>query len=106
MATARKAAPDPLKEELPPAAEPKPDNATDVKFEIQISPYVVGGKTYFRWTILDHNHKGYVGDYSAHSDSGYEHALDAEGGAEEYVDRIRHAVDLKLNAPESYRITL
>lgn len=106
MATPRKPAPDPLKEELPPATDPKPDKAYDVKFEVQIVPYIISGQTLFRWVILDHNHKGYVGDYSGHQDAGYESETDAEGGAELYVDRIRHAVDLKLNAPDSYTITL
>lgn len=106
MATTRKAAVDPLVEELPPVQESKPTDALDVKFEVEISPYVVSGKTYFRWEIVSHNHVIYVGDYSGHRDSGYEHALDAEAGAEEYINRIRHAVELKLNVPDSYRITL
>lgn len=106
MATARKAAVDPLVEELPPAPEPKPGTAAEVKFEIQITPYVVSGTTFYRWEILDHNHKGYVGDYAGHRDSGFRIPEDAEADAALYVDRVRQAVTLKLNAPDSYRITL
>lgn len=106
MATARKPAVDPLKEELPPAPEPKPKNASEVYFDVQISPYVVGGRNYFRWEILEHNHTGYVGDYSGHRDSNFDSAEEAEKDARQYVERIRAAVDLKLNAPESYVITL
>lgn len=107
MATPRKAAAvDPLVAELPPATEPKPTTAEDVTFEIQISPYVVSGKTHFRWEILDHNHRGYVGDYSGHRDGGFETPQDAEDDAAIYVARIRHAVELKLAVPDSYTITL
>src|SRR5688572_22694839 len=106
MATPRKAAVDPLKEELPPAPEPKPSKAEEVYFDVQIAPYVVSGKHYFRWTVIDHNHKGYVGDYSGHNESGFINPSEAEESAQEYVDRIRAAVELKLNAPDSYVITL
>lgn len=107
MATPRKAAAvDPLKEELPPAPEAKPTKASEVTFEVQIQPYVIQGKTYFRWEILDHNHKGYVGDYSGHRDSGFHDPDSAVADAEAYVTRIREAVDLKLNAPDAYVITL
>lgn len=106
MATARKTQVDPLVEELPPAPEPRPQEASEVKFTVEISPYIVGGSTYFRWTVRDNTHKGYTGDYAGHSDSGYHSATDAEGGAEEYIERIRHAVDLKLAVPDSYTITL
>lgn len=106
MATTRKAAVDPLVEELPPVQESKPNEASDVTFEIEISPYVVSGKTFFRWEIVTHNYKAYAGDYSGHRDSGYSSATDAEGGAHEYVERVRHAVELKLNVPDSYTIIL
>lgn len=108
MATPRKTAakPDPLTEELPPAPEPKPESAEDVYFDVQISPYVVGGKTHFRWEILEHNHTGYVGDYSGHRDSGFDTPAEAENAAAQYVARVREAVRLKLSAPDSYRITL
>lgn len=107
MATPRKTATvDPLVAELPPLTEAKPESAYDVKFEVEISPYVVGGRTYFRFQILEHNFKAYVGDYTGHQDAGYEFALDAEAAAGEYIDRIRHAVELKLNVPDSYTITL
>lgn len=106
MAAARKPAVDPLVEELPPTPELKPGTAADVKFEVQITPYVIGGKTNYRWEILDHSHKGYVGDYAGHRDAGFESGPDAEDNAAAYVDRIRQAVELKLNAPDAYRITL
>jgi hypothetical protein len=107
MATPRKKAEtDPLVEELPPAPEAKPTKADEVQFDVQISPYVVGGKHFFRWEILDHNHKGYVGDYSGHRESGFEDTESAESNVREYVSRVRQAVELKLSAPESYRITL
>jgi hypothetical protein len=105
MATPRKAV-DPLVAELPPIPEAKPESANDVKFEIEISPYVVSGKTYFRFQVLDHNFKAYAGDYTGHQDAGYYTANDAEDGAVEYIKRIRHAVELKLNVPDSYTITL
>jgi hypothetical protein len=101
-----KAAVDPLIEELPPVQESKPTSADDVEFEIEISPYVVGGKTYFRWEIIGHTYSSYIGDYVGHRDSGYDEPKDAETGAAEYVARIRHAVDLKLNVPDSYRYVL
>lgn len=106
MATRKPAAVDPLVQELPPAPEPKPESADDVFFDVQISPYVVGGKNYYRWTILEHNHTGYVGDYTGQGDAGFAEPEEAEANATEYVKRIRAAVNLKLNAPESYRITL
>jgi hypothetical protein len=107
MATARKTpAVDPLVAELPEVEEPKPTKGTDVKFEIEISPYVVQGETFFRWTIIDHNAKPFIGEYSGQSEASYKSAETAEIGAALYVDRIRHTVELKLNAPDSYRITL
>lgn len=106
MATRKAPAVDPLIEELPPAPDAKPESADEVKFDVQISPYVVGGKHYFRWEILDHNHKGYVGDYSGHRDSNFETDQEAVSNATDYIARIRQAVELKLNAPDSYRITL
>jgi hypothetical protein len=107
MATPRKTtAVDPLVAELPPMTEAKPESAWDVKFEVEISPYVVSGKTYFRFQILDHSFKAYAGDYTGHQDAGFHSATDAEGGASEYIDRIRSAVELKLNVPDSYTITL
>lgn len=106
MATPRKQQVDPLVEELPPAPEPRPQEASDVKFTVEISPYVIGGSTYFRWTVRDNTHKGYSGDYAGHSDGGYDTAPAAEFGAHEYIDRIRKAVQLKLDVPNSYTITL
>lgn len=106
MATTRKAATDPLVEELPPVQESKPTTATDVAFEFEISPYVVTGKTFFRWDIIDHGFAGYIGDYRGHRESGYETTQAAEAGAAEYVARVRHAVELKLNVPDSYTVTL
>lgn len=106
MATRAAAKVDPLVEELPISEEPRPKRASDVKFEIEISPYVVGGRHFFRWVIIDHNAKPYIGDYVGHNDSSYESTAEAEIGATEYVDRIRYAVDLKLSAPEAYRITI
>lgn len=110
MAT-RKAAVDPLIEELPPEQESKPVSAADVKFDVEISSYVAGGRRYFRWTILDHNGKGYVGDYSSHSsvlpDGRTLNSSDeAEDDAREYIRRIRETIELKLNAPDAYRVTL
>jgi hypothetical protein len=104
MATARKTTVDPLAEELP--DEPRPQHALDVQFEVQIVPYIVTGTVYYRWTILKNNKRGWVGDYAGHNESGYPTADDAENGAALYVERIRHAVDLKLTVPDSYTITL
>lgn len=106
MATARKPAVDPLVEELPPAPEQRPSAATDVSFQIQISPYVAAGKHFFRWVVLEHTHKGYVGDYAGHGESGFYSVSEAERGAREYVARVRQAVELKLNAPESIILTM
>lgn len=103
MATTRKAAVDPLIAELP---EAKPKDSLEVKFEIQISPYVVQGRTRWRWEILDHNFKGYSGDYSGHRDANFDTAVDAEADAEVYIERIRAAVQLKLDVPDAYTITL
>jgi hypothetical protein len=104
MATARKTTVDPLAEELP--DEPKPVKASEVEFEVQILPYVVTGKVYYRWTILKNNKRGWVGDYAGHNDSGYESPEAAEDAASVYVERIRVALDLKLNVPDAYTITL
>jgi hypothetical protein len=52
-----------------------------VKFEIEISPYVVQGETFFRWTILDHNAKAFVGEYAGQTEASYKTAKDAETGA-------------------------
>ena len=107
MAAARKPAVDPLKEELPPVPEePKPESAADLFFDVEISPYVVGGQHYYRWTILDHNAKAYAGDYVGHTEAQYLSSEQAEQQAAEYVNRVRAAVELKLNMPDSYRITL
>lgn len=109
MVTTRKAAVDPLVEELPPEQESKPITADDVRFEIEIMPYVAAGSTYFRWILVNHNAKGFVGDYSGHMslpDARLRSTDEAENDAQDYVERIRHAVDLKLNQPDSYRITL
>lgn len=106
MATARKTQVDPLVEELPPAPEPRPTQATDVGFTVEIAPYIVGGSTFFRWTITDNTHNGYAGDYTGHTESGFPTAEKAETGAAEYVERVRHAVQLKLDVPDSYTITL
>lgn len=84
-------------------------NASDITFDVEISSYVVGGRTYFRWLILDHNGKGYVGDYAGHSSpAGIDlpSADAAEDNARDYIRRIREAIELKLNAPDAYRITL
>lgn len=84
-------------------------SADDVTFDVEISTYVASGKTWFRWTILDHNAKGYVGDYSGHKsypDKPLHSRDEAEASARDYVNRIREAVQLKLNAPGAYRITL
>lgn len=107
MATTRKAVVDPLIEELPPEQESKPTTAADVSFEIEIMPYVVSGETYFRWIVVNHNAREFIGDYSGHTsvpDAGLRTASEAEANAREYVGRVRHAVELKLNVPDSYRI--
>lgn len=104
MATARKTTVDPLTEELP--DEPRPRHALDVQFEVQIVPYVVTGSVFYRWTILKNNKRGWVGDYSGQTESGFSTAEAAEDGASVYVERIRYALDLKLNAPDAYTITL
>ena len=104
MATARKTTVDPLAEELP--DEPKPLRASEVEFEVQIVPYVVTGTVFYRWTILKNNKRGWVGDYAGHNESGFATAEAAEDNAALYVERIRHAVDLKLNVPDAYIITL
>jgi hypothetical protein len=66
----------------------------------------VTGKVYYRWTILKNNKRGWVGDYAGHNDSGFESPEAAEDGASVYVERIRVALDLKLNVPDAYTITL
>jgi len=104
MATARKPAVDPLTEELPP--EPRPSSAGDIRFEVQISPYVVSGTVFYRWAIVTNSHKDYVSDYTGHNNSGYRTADEAEDAAVEYVERIRQTVDLKLNVPDAYLISL
>lgn len=109
MATTRKAAVDPLVEELPQVQESKPNTANDVKFDVEISAYVAGGSNFFRWKIVDQNAKEYVGDYTEHvsvPDAGLRSAEQAEANAKEYIERVRQAIDLKLSAPEAYRITL
>lgn len=106
MATPRKPVVDPLIEELPPADEPKPESATDVNFVVEISPYVVSARTFFRWEIVENTYKSYTGDYVGHRDSGYYTTVEAEAGAADYIQRVRQAVELKLSVPDSYRITL
>jgi hypothetical protein len=106
MATRKPAGVDPLITELPEAEEPRPKTASDVFFDVEISPYVVSGEHFFRWTIVGHNAQDYVGSYVGQSQNSHKTAGEAEESAAEFVSRIRHTVDLKLNAPDSYRITL
>lgn len=97
---------DPLIDELPPAEERKPQTPEEVKFDVDVEPYVTGGKIYWRWTIVDHNAKGYVGDYSGHSNAALHCAECAADDAKEYVARIRQTLALKLSAPDVMRLTI
>jgi hypothetical protein len=106
MAATRKAAVDPLIEELSPGQESKPDSPDDVVFDVQISPYVVGGKHYFRWEILNHSYKSFAGDHSGRRDAGFYTQKEAEDDAKRHIVDIRAVVELKLNAPGSYVITI
>lgn len=107
MATLKKPAVDPLVEELPPEpVEPSPAKAEDIKFTVQVSPYVVNGDVFYRWQIIDHEAKAYIADYSGQGNSGLPAKEIAETDAAQYVERIRHTVDLKLNLPEAYTVVL
>lgn len=106
MATTRKAATDPLLDELPPHPDPRPDSANDIKFTVEISPYVVGGTVFYRWGIVDHTHRNHIPDYIGQGNGGHPTKAHAEKDAATFVERIRHTVNLKLTAPDAYTITL
>lgn len=106
MATPRKAATDPLLDELPEHPDPAPMTASDVTFQVVIEPYIVGGEFFYRWRIADHSHQNHVGSYVEAGNAGLKTAGDAESDAKRFVDRIRHTVELKLNSPAAYKITL
>lgn len=107
MATPRKAAAtDPLLEELPEHPDLAPKNAGEVTFQVSIEPYIVAGEFWYRWRITDHTHQNHVGSYVEAGNAGLKSSEEAEDDAKRFVDRIRHTVELKLNAPESYKITL
>lgn len=106
MATRRKAETDPLIEELPEPTEPRPESADDVKFDIDISPYVVNGAVFYRWDLVSHTHETHIGSYAGHNSPSHMTAEAAEEDARAYVSRIRHTLALKLDLPETVRITL
>lgn len=107
MATPRKvAATDPLLDELPEHPDLPPKAATDVTFKVSIEPYIVAGEFWYRWRITDHTHQNHVGSYLEAGNSSFKTATDAEEDAQRFVERIRHTVEMKINAPGSYTINL
>lgn len=112
MATPRKAAaPDPLTEELPPVPEvPCPASADEVEFEVSIVPKLMGGQIVWDWEIVSNTLAQHVGDYSGMKSDclidRYKSADEATREAKEYVQRIRNAIDLKLNMPTAYKFVL
>lgn len=105
MATTKKTV-DPLLEELPPGFPLQPLSADLLEFTVEISPYIIGGATRWRWEIVEHNYKGYVGDHTGQREGQFHSAEECEAGVKEHIARIRQTVQQKLDAPNSYRITL
>jgi hypothetical protein len=108
MATARKPATvDPLLEELPPVpAEPMPESAADVKFKVRISTYVQNGALHYRWTIEDHTAKTHIDSYVGQGGTGFPYDWEAVKAAEQWIERCRVAIDLKLSQPDDYFVEL
>jgi hypothetical protein len=103
MATAKKTV-DPLVEELAPL--PAPTSAGDVQFGVKISPYIVNGIVMYQWEIVDQTHADHVDSYVGHSASGWATSVEAELAAEQYIQRIRETLSIKLSLREPYIITL
>ena len=97
---------DPLIEQLPPNAPLQPLSAQDVEFTVEITPYIFLGQTYWRWEVIEHGFKGYAGDHTGQREGQFPTSDLAERAAREHVARIREVIQQKLDAPNSYRITL
>ena len=87
--------------------EPRPICADEVVFEVEVRPWVVNGEIKWSWSVVYNSFVPYVGDWTSLRAANY---LDSEDEAEEDARRMiantRHVIDVKLGAPEPYRIKL
>lgn len=95
-------------EELPlQPIEPKPVTPDDIRFKVRIYPVILQGDYYWKWVLVDHSAKPYVGDFTKIVDpDSYGTQELAEEAARRQVTNIRHVSGLKLNQPHEYVIEI
>lgn len=95
-------------EELPlDPIEPKPVTPDEMRFKVRIHPVIIQGNYYWRWNLIDHSAKPYVGDFTSIVDpDNYGSPELAEEAARRQVANIRHVSGLKLNQPSEYLIEI
>lgn len=87
--------------------ERKPETAAEIRFKVRIFPVIFQGHYYWRWTLVDHSAKPYIGDFTKIVDpDNYGTQVGAEEAAKRQIENIRHVSGLKLNQPSEYLIEL
>lgn len=79
----------------------------EIRFKVRIFPVIFQGNYYWRWTLVDHSAKPYIGDFTKIVDpDNYGSVSEAETAARRQVNNIRHVSGLKLNQPQEIFIEL